>query len=172
MLMLAVVALVLFVAVESGELTIHVNNCLEEMTFVGCRDVIGNFSSQPSETIAQYSRGEWVLNLSDDKETQGNCTYQYTNSHGTWTAFFDWEYQTLGSANFGGGTNDVIDSEITDISCGRTDMTCFWLYYESEGEMDCTYQTDDADCKPCQDTNASNGFKITHRGTYVSKKKL
>ena len=136
---------------------------------IECIDVIGTFSIPPNQTIPQYSRGEWVMELADNKETQGNCTYQYTNSHGTWTAFFDWQYQTLGDKAFGGGTDDEIDNETTDISCGRSDMNCFWLYYASEGEMDCTYQTDDSDCQPCQATsNQKHGIKIVNHRRYAS----
>eukprot|EP01084_Bolivina_argentea_P273061 465054_1 len=147
------VAVLAFIcSVQSGSITMHINNCLEEMTFMHCIDFIGTWIQHPTPKIATYDRGIWIVDLpTNAKAQQGNCSYYYRNSHGNWTAFFDWTWAYLGDHGFGGGTDDEIDGECTDLNTdlGRPDdpHLCLWFYYEGEGLMDCTYRTNDTLCK-------------------------
>mmetsp|Transcript_43224 Transcript_43224/g.53094 ORF Transcript_43224/g.53094 Transcript_43224/m.53094 type:complete len:164 (+) Transcript_43224:102-593(+) len=144
---------------NAAQVTFHVNNCLQDMTFWTCFDVIGSFIEKPTTYIPQYSRGEWIINLPENAQIQqGNCTYNYTNSNGNWTAFFSWDWSWLGGESAGGGTQDELDNEITVMGM-KHDLACFWLYYESEGQMDCTYRTNDTHCHP----DDSKKLSISHK---------
>jgi hypothetical protein len=133
----------------AGSVELRVNNCLSDLTLLNCRDILGTWITKPKNVIPSMTRGTWSLYTpSLTSPSQGNCTFQYTNTHGNWTAFFDWEWAPLSSQSWGAGTNDEVDDERTDINhcqdveCFYDGKLCFWLYY-GNGFMDCNYKVND-----------------------------
>jgi len=138
---------------DEGIWTLHIDNCLQQMTLQSCRDVEGNWLIKPNTTIPQYERG--VLQMSfplTTKQIQANCTYTYTNSRGTHQAFVDWQFSFFGQQSLGAGTADSADGEQTELSdpAGTLvkPLNCVWFFYASEGEMDCVYRTNETLCHP------------------------
>jgi len=37
-----------------------------------------------------------MIALDQSGITTGNCTWSYTNKHGNWVAYFDWNFNPLG----------------------------------------------------------------------------
>ena len=91
--------------------------------------MIGSFIQEPTPTIPQFKRGTWIINLPENTQIQqGNCTYNYTNSHGMWTAFFDWTWAWIGDTIAGGGTQDERDGELTDMALKHDLAVCIYLH--------------------------------------------
>jgi len=116
-----------------------VGNCVGTMKFTGCEYVIGNFTAPPTDiplneasifTITQSSTG-----------TTGNCSWVYSNSNGSWPSWFAWNVVVGGNEQFGGGTNDDIDNEVTAITTPYFTNICAVFAYGIDGENFCIQET-------------------------------
>ena len=76
---------------------LRINNCLEPLTLIDCGGAVGKWVQRPGPVINSYN-WSWIeiYPVSLSNPTIGNCTFHYTNKHGRWTAFVDWDFATLG----------------------------------------------------------------------------
>jgi len=127
---------------KNNTLTIRIGNCVESMTFIGCADVAGTFLTQPPPTIDPMISGNFTIVIpTGGVATTGNCSWEYTNAHGVWPTFVAWNFNPLGQQDFGGGTNDAIDNEMTDFSMpltlGSVSVACVVFAYGTDGVNQC-----------------------------------
>ena len=127
----------------------RINNCLPtQMRFTGCQDTLGKWVHKPTSISPM---GHTMIEISPPgflQQTIGNCTWEYSNANGTWTAFADWDYAELGSDSFGAGTSDVVNGEITQIGQSARGNQCAWFMYSSMSWDACYVGTNDTECVP------------------------
>jgi len=121
----------------------HFGNCLANMKFVECHDVVGDWVTKPTN-VAVNKSVDFVLGFpATGAAITGNCTWSYTNKHGSWVAFFSWFVEPFGNENFGLGTLDEIDDAQAGLSTPEpiTSTVCGVLAYGQDGINYCIAQT-------------------------------
>jgi len=96
--------------------TFHVGNCLQDMTFIECHDVTGSWITPPTDIPVNTADQFTISFPTNGGASTGNCTWEYTNGHGKWVAYWDWFVEILGDENFGMGTEDEIDDAETSLT--------------------------------------------------------
>ena len=129
---------------------IRLNYCLESpLVFEGCA-LQGTWDQAPAKApLKKYGVTSFSARpVNAFTPTVGNCTWSYVNAHGNWSLFIDWTWAPLGDEAAGGGTNDVVDGETTQLGNEANVGVCFWMYYEHEGFDRCQIATADTTCTP------------------------
>jgi hypothetical protein len=149
--------------------TFRLGNCVADtMTFESCQDVVGTLLTQPTDIPGNQAVNFTVSETSSG--TTGNCTWSYANSNGKWVAFLDWFVQPFGDNDFGAGTNDDIDDEVTNNTTPFFNVVCTVFAYHVSGEEACELQTDptSAGCITWgQNGNAEQQQRIKHNFNVV-----
>ncbi len=83
------------------------------------------------------------MTLNWKSSTTGNCTWEYSNSHGKWEFYWNWQIQEFGDQNFGLGTGDDADNAEAELSAPLPilNIVCGVVAYGDDGINFCEAST-------------------------------
>lgn len=152
-------------AFEIGYLQMQIYNCLPfPLTFVGCKDIIGTWMTQPTPHVStQYTAVNAVIAPPSEFEpTMGNCTWNYgPNQSQQYPFFMDWTWSPLGNSFFAGGGNGQLGALVAlgnseDLESALWPLNCLWTFQGQGGWEDCYYQFLKQNYTRCQPLQLNN----------------